>query len=86
MKLEPVAEGPCCYENRIFKSQRAKRDGEVGALVQRGVAWEGDAHSIVMMGGVGPIEDQPTTLTEVPIRGFWRFYSELMGLKVEGRQ
>lgn len=58
-------------------------DGEVGALVQRGVAWEGDAHSIVMMGGVGPIEDQPTTLTEMPIRGFWRFYSELMGLTVE---
>jgi hypothetical protein len=32
------------------------------------------------MGGVGPIESQDTTLTEVPVRGFWKNYCALMGI------
>jgi hypothetical protein len=36
------------------------------------------------MGGVGPIESQETTITEAPIRGFWKNYCELMDIKAEG--
>ncbi len=55
-------------------------DSFVGALVQRAIGREGDQHSVVEMGGVGPVADQDTVLTEVPVRGMWRYYCELMGL------
>jgi phenylpropionate dioxygenase-like ring-hydroxylating dioxygenase large terminal subunit len=55
-------------------------DGEVGRLVQLGIRGERYAHSVIEMGGVGPIESQDTTLTEVPVRGFWKNYCALMGI------
>ncbi|MDA0260858.1 MAG: Rieske 2Fe-2S domain-containing protein [Proteobacteria bacterium] len=57
-------------------------DGEIGALVQRGIRFERDGHSTIAMGGWGPIEAQETTLTEVPVRGFWRHYCELMDIPI----
>ena len=55
-------------------------DGVVGALIQAAIRREGDSHSVIEMGGIGPIEDQQTVITEVPIRGFWSYYCELMGM------
>ena len=55
-------------------------DSFVGALVQQAIGREGDYHSVIEMGGVGPVTDQDTVLTEVPVRGMWRYYCELMGL------
>ena len=57
-------------------------DGEAGRLVQMGVLREGDAHSVIEIGGKGPIEDQSTVITEVAVRGFWKNYCELMGVPV----
>jgi anthranilate 1,2-dioxygenase large subunit len=54
-------------------------DGEIGRLVQLGIRGERRRHSVLEMGGTGPIENQDTPLTEVPARGFWRYYAELMG-------
>ena len=57
-------------------------DGEAGRLVQMGVLRERDAHSVIEIGGKGPIEDQSTVITEVAVRGFWKNYCELMGVPV----
>ena len=59
-------------------------DGEAGRLVQLGIGREQDAHSVIEMGGVGPIVDQDSLNTEVPVRGFWRYYCHLMGFEPTG--
>jgi anthranilate 1,2-dioxygenase large subunit len=57
-------------------------DGEVGRLVQLGIRRERGSHSVIEIGGKGPIEDQTTVITEVAIRGFWKNYAELMAVPV----
>ena len=57
-------------------------DGEVGRLVQLGIKRERNSHSVIEIGGTGPIEDQTTVITEVAVRGFWKNYCELMGVAV----
>ena len=59
-------------------------DGEVGRLVQLGIDGADRDHSFIAMGGVGPITHQDTVNTEVPIRGFWRYYCHLMGYVPQG--
>lgn len=54
-------------------------DGVATVLVQDGAANADEAHSVIEMGGKGPIEDSDHLVTEVSIRGFWRYYHELMG-------
>ena len=55
-------------------------DGEAGVLAQRAVGQSGHGFSVIEMGGGGDIaEGQDHVLTEVPIRGFWKNYCELMG-------
>jgi anthranilate 1,2-dioxygenase large subunit len=54
-------------------------DGEAVELVHKTVAHEKDKHATVEIGGKGPIEEQLSLVTEVPIRGFWSYYCELMG-------
>ncbi len=58
-------------------------DGEAGALIQRVLGREKERHSVIEMGGTGAIENQDTPLTEVPVRGFWRFYCHLMGFPAQ---
>ena len=55
-------------------------DGEAGRLVQLGIRGAVDEHSVIEMGGRGPVEDQDTVLTEVAVRGFWLHYCALMGV------
>lgn len=59
-------------------------DGEAVELIHRAIVREADTHSVVEYGGRGPIVDQDNLVTEVPIRGFWSHYCELMGLAVPG--
>ena len=54
-------------------------DGESGVLIQRAIRRQGEYHSIIAMGGTGPIEDQNHQVSEVPIRGFWKNYCAFMG-------
>ena len=58
-------------------------DGESGVLIQRAVQRQGEFHSVVEMGGTGPVENQTNLVTEVPIRGFWRHYCEMMGFNTK---
>ena len=59
-------------------------DGEVGRLVQLGIEGAAGEHSLIAMGGTGAIDHQYTVNTEVPIRGFWRYYCHLMGYVPQG--
>ncbi|HUA55274.1 MAG TPA: Rieske 2Fe-2S domain-containing protein [Candidatus Sulfotelmatobacter sp.] len=54
-------------------------DGEALELVQRASLAEQQACAVVEMGGVGPIVSLDTRVNEIPIRGMWSYYSELMG-------
>jgi hypothetical protein len=53
-------------------------DGDVCELVQNAIVRDGDAASIVEMGG-RDIADIDSTLTEVGMRAFWRGYRKIMG-------
>jgi anthranilate 1,2-dioxygenase large subunit len=54
-------------------------DSEVGVLIQRAIGREREAHSLIEMGGNGPIENQDHLAQDVPVRGFWKYYCEVMG-------
>ena len=38
------------------------------------------------MGGRGPIRSLDHRINDVPVRGFWSYWSELMGLEPEGAE
>ncbi len=60
-------------------------DGEAIEITHRASVGERDACSVIEMGGGGEI---PTRLehrvNDTPCRGFWSYYSELMGIEPEG--
>lgn len=58
-------------------------DGEAIELVHRAIIRERDTHSFVEIGGRGEPGDQDTLVTEVPMRGFWQNYHDLMGFEGE---
>jgi phenylpropionate dioxygenase-like ring-hydroxylating dioxygenase large terminal subunit len=54
-------------------------DGCIGGFVERGAAAARDETSILEMGG-SDSKGQDTRATEAAIRGFWRFWRELVGV------
>jgi anthranilate 1,2-dioxygenase large subunit len=61
-------------------------DGEALELVQRATSVHPVGEGIVEMGGRGPLVDLDTRVNEIPVRGFWSYYSELLGIEPEGAQ
>lgn len=59
-------------------------DNEVGARIQKASRGQGRAHSYLGYGGVGAIGDCDHLVSEVSVRGFWRYYAYLMGFQPEG--
>ena len=59
-------------------------DGEAIEVVQRATRSATGASAIVEMGGRGPVRDLAHRVTETPIRGFWSYWAELMGVEPEG--
>lgn len=59
-------------------------DGEAIEIVQRGSRADPAATTLIEMGGGGPITDRDYRVTDVPLRGFWSYYAELMGIEPEG--
>lgn len=59
-------------------------DGEVIEIVHRAIVREKEGHSVVEYGGRGEINSQDTLITEIPMRGFWSYYCELMGIEPNG--
>ncbi len=54
-------------------------DGEAVELVQAAIQRDQDKYARVEIGGKGRIKTQESLVTEVPIRGFYSYYCELMG-------
>lgn len=54
-------------------------DGEALELVHRATAPDPDGMGVIEMGGVGPITNLDSRVNEMPVRGFWSYYAELMG-------
>lgn len=59
-------------------------DGEAIEIVYRAVVGENDACSVIEMGGRGPISNLEHRINDVPVRGFWSYYAELMGFEPKG--
>jgi len=59
-------------------------DGEAIEIVHRATMPEADSAAVVEMGGGGPIGDREHRVTDVPIRGFWSYWAELMGAEPAG--
>ena len=59
-------------------------DGEAIEIAHRASRTESDACSVIEMGGGGPITDLDHRINDVPCRGFWSYYAELMGMEPEG--
>ena len=56
-------------------------DGEAIEVVQKATKSASDGYAIVEMGGRGPLRDLAHRVTETPIRGFWSYWAELMGVE-----
>ena len=59
-------------------------DGEAIEVIQRATASSGDACAVIEMGGRGELRDLAHRVTETPIRGFWSYWAELMGVEPPG--
>ncbi|MGB7301196.1 MAG: Rieske 2Fe-2S domain-containing protein [Burkholderiaceae bacterium] len=59
-------------------------DGEALRLVQQGIRQRASDHEVLEMGGVGEIADTDYLAQEISIRGFWRYYHQLMGFAAPG--
>ena len=61
-------------------------DGEALELVQRATAAYGEGEGIVEMGGIGPLINLDTRVNEIPVRGFWSYYSDLLDIAPRGAE
>jgi anthranilate 1,2-dioxygenase large subunit len=60
-------------------------DGEAIEIAQRASRREpADAMTVIELGGAGVISDRDYRVTDVPLRGFWSYYAELMGIEPAG--
>ena len=58
-------------------------DGEAIEVVQKATKSAGEACAVVEMGGRGAVRDLAHRVTETPIRGFWSYWAELMGVEAK---
>ena len=59
-------------------------DGEAIEIVQRASRPEPASLTIIELGGAGPISDRDYRVNDVPLRGFWSYYAELLGIEPPG--
>ncbi|MSQ88572.1 MAG: 3-phenylpropionate dioxygenase [Betaproteobacteria bacterium] len=59
-------------------------DGEAIEAVQKATRSSPEGCAVIEMGGRGPVADQAHRVTEAPIRGFWSYWAELMGVEPVG--
>ena len=43
-----------------------------------------DRTTVIELGGGGVISDRDYRVTDVPLRGFWSYYAELLGIEPKG--
>jgi anthranilate 1,2-dioxygenase large subunit len=59
-------------------------DGEAIEIVHRASKPDPDRTTIIELGGGGVISDRDYRVTDVPLRGFWSYYAELLGIEPAG--
>jgi len=59
-------------------------DGEAIELVHRTSKPDPDRSTVIELGGAGVISDRDYRVTDVPLRGFWSYYAELLGIEPDG--
>ena len=59
-------------------------DGEAIEIAHRASRPDPDSTTVIELGGGGVISDRDYRVTDVPFRGFWSYYAELMGIEPEG--
>jgi anthranilate 1,2-dioxygenase large subunit len=59
-------------------------DGEAIEIVHRATRPERNRTSVIELGGAGVISDRDYRVTDVPLRGFWSYYAELLGIEPAG--
>jgi anthranilate 1,2-dioxygenase large subunit len=59
-------------------------DGEAIELVQKATKNDLQSQNIMEMGGRGQIKNLEHRVTETPVRGFWSYWAELMGVEAPG--
>jgi anthranilate 1,2-dioxygenase large subunit len=59
-------------------------DGEAIEIVQRATKAAPNAAQVLELGGKGEISDRDYRVNDVPVRGFWSYYSELLGIEPAG--
>jgi anthranilate 1,2-dioxygenase large subunit len=59
-------------------------DGEAIEITHRASGPDRDRSTVIELGGGGVISDRDYRVTDVPLRGFWSYYAELLGIEPEG--
>ncbi|HUC70048.1 MAG TPA: Rieske 2Fe-2S domain-containing protein [Stellaceae bacterium] len=59
-------------------------DGEAIEIAHRATKPDPDRSSVIELGGAGVISDRDYRVTDVPLRGFWSYYAELLGIEPAG--
>ena len=59
-------------------------DGEAIEIAHRASQPDRDCTTVIELGGAGVISDRDYRVTDVPLRGFWSYYAELLGIEPAG--
>ncbi|MFL5265589.1 MAG: aromatic ring-hydroxylating oxygenase subunit alpha [Stellaceae bacterium] len=59
-------------------------DGEAIEIAHRASKPDLDRATVIELGGGGVISDRDYRVTDVPLRGFWSYYAELLGIEPDG--
>lgn len=59
-------------------------DGEAIEIAHRASKSDPDSATVIELGGGGVISDRDYRVTDVPLRGFWSYYAELLGIEPDG--
>jgi anthranilate 1,2-dioxygenase large subunit len=59
-------------------------DGEAIEVAHRASRPDCDSTTVVELGGAGVISDRDYRVTDVPLRGFWSYYAELLEIEPAG--
>ena len=59
-------------------------DGEAIEIAHRASRPDPDRATVIELGGGGVISDRDYRVTDVPLRGFWSYYAELLDIEPEG--
>ncbi len=59
-------------------------DGEAIEITHRASKPDPERSAVIELGGGGVISDRDYRVTDVPLRGFWSYYAELLGIEPAG--